>query len=75
VRRTDKVQLFANMPVRGMTPEQFFDSVAKVTDYDDPITARSSTKPSARGRRGKSSCRGSLRRTSGSGRRLRFCKR
>jgi hypothetical protein len=29
----DQVQLFAMMPVRGMTPEQFFDSLAEVTGY------------------------------------------
>src|SRR5205085_3960016 len=26
----------ANMPVRGMTPEQFFDSIARATDYAEP---------------------------------------
>jgi hypothetical protein len=29
----DDLLLFARMPVRGMTPEQFFDSLLKATDY------------------------------------------
>jgi len=31
----EEVQLFARMPVRGMTPEQFFDSVCEATGYED----------------------------------------
>jgi hypothetical protein len=29
----DQIQLFARMPVRGMMPEQLFDSFAEATDY------------------------------------------
>jgi len=32
----DDVLLFARMPVRGMSPEQIFDSVAVATDYKQP---------------------------------------
>jgi hypothetical protein len=32
----DELYLFARMPVRGLTPEQLFDSVAEATDYQEP---------------------------------------
>ncbi len=32
----DEVLLFARMPVRGLSPEQLFDSLAEATDYTDP---------------------------------------
>ena len=32
----DDVYLFARMPVRGLSPEQLFDSVAEATDYQEP---------------------------------------
>lgn len=33
----EQVQLFAKMPVRGMTPEQFFDSVCEATDHEEQV--------------------------------------
>jgi hypothetical protein len=32
----DDVLLFARMPVRGLSPEQVFDSIAEATDYKQP---------------------------------------
>jgi hypothetical protein len=32
----DEIYHFARMSVRGMTPEQFFDSLAEATEYNDP---------------------------------------
>jgi hypothetical protein len=32
----DEIYLFARMPVRGLSPEQFFDSLSEATDYQDP---------------------------------------
>ncbi len=32
----DEIYLFARMPVRGLSPEQFFDSLCEATDYVDP---------------------------------------
>ncbi len=31
-----EIELFARMPVRGLSPEQLFDSIAEATDYTDP---------------------------------------
>jgi hypothetical protein len=31
-----EIELFARMPVRGLSPEQFFDSLTEATDYQDP---------------------------------------
>jgi hypothetical protein len=31
-----EIELFARMPVRGISPEQLFDSIAEATDYTDP---------------------------------------
>jgi len=33
----DEIHLFARMSVRGMSPEQFFDSLCEATDYQDPF--------------------------------------
>jgi len=33
---SNDVHLFARMPVRGMSPEQLFDSMAEATDYHEP---------------------------------------
>jgi len=32
----DEINLFARMPVRGMSPEQLFDSLCEAADYQDP---------------------------------------
>jgi hypothetical protein len=32
----DDLHLFARMPVRGLSPEQFFDSVAEAIEYQEP---------------------------------------
>jgi len=32
----EDIYLFARMPIRGLTPEQLFDSVAEATDYQEP---------------------------------------
>lgn len=32
----DEINLFARMPVRGMSPEQLFDSLCEATDHVDP---------------------------------------
>jgi len=33
----DDLSLFARMPVRGLSPEQLFDSVVEATDYQEPV--------------------------------------
>jgi hypothetical protein len=35
-KHKDEINLFARMPVRGLSPEQLFDSMSEATDYVDP---------------------------------------
>jgi hypothetical protein len=35
----DQMLFFARMPVRGLTPEQLFDSLAEATEYHDPFAS------------------------------------
>jgi hypothetical protein len=35
-KHKQEIEMFARMPVRGMTPEQLFDSLCEATDYQDP---------------------------------------
>jgi hypothetical protein len=44
--------LFARMPVRGLTPEQIFDSLAEATDYRENRTAMNQFNPNILGQPG-----------------------
>jgi len=41
----EEVQLFAKIPVRGMTPEQFFDSICEATYYREPVVGPQFNQP------------------------------
>jgi len=71
--------MFARMSVRGMTPEQFFDSLSEASDYVDPYGNNPQDAVPAGQRRPavlpQAFLRSSPARKSASRRTRRFCKR